>query len=316
MTVKVALIGAGYMACEHAKAFGALADVQLTGVYSRTRSSAESFAAEFSIPQVCASVAELYERTRADLVVVTVRELAMKAVAEECFAYPWVVLLEKPAGHHYAEAKEILRSSQMKAARVYVALNRRNYASTRNALAVLSAEGRGRRLVSVYDQQSLSDAAASGQPEQVVRNYMFANSIHVIDYLRVFGRGEVRRVVPIVPWNPGSPGFVVAHVEFDSGDVGIYQGIWDGPGPWAATVTDSQVRLEMRPLEAVTLQKRGERQRMTLDPDPVDSQFKPGLARQAGYAVQAVREGKTQGLATLADATESMRLCAEIFGLQ
>ena len=43
----------------------------------------------------------------------------------------------------------------------------------------------------VSDQQSFAEGRAAGHPEEVVRHFMYANSIHVIDYLLQFGRGEV-----------------------------------------------------------------------------------------------------------------------------
>lgn len=314
MDVKVAIVGAGYMAREHIRAFGGLPGVHVAGIFSRTEARARELAQEFKIPEVCSSVADLYSRTQADLVIVTVRELAMRAVAQECFSYPWVALLEKPAGYDLQDAESILAAAQATRARAYVALNRRSYGSTREALKLLAASNGGHRLIVVQDQQDMAAAAASGQPDEVVRNYMFANSIHVIDYLCAFSRGEIVSVDPIVPWDPQRPGFVVAHVRFDSGDIGLYEGVWNGPGPWAVAVTDAQLRLEMRPLESLVVQRRGERTRSTIDADPQDTEFKPGLRVQAIRAVEAVRGGQASGLATLAQATASMRLCAAIFG--
>lgn len=314
-SVKVAFVGSGYMAREHARAFQGLPDVELVGVCSRTSSSAAVFASEFRIPHVCDSVESLYSRTHADLVVIAVRELSMRSVAYAAFAYPWVLLLEKPVGHHLEEACDLLNEASRVQARAYVALNRRSYGSTRRATEILGESSGGPRLVCVNDQQDQIAAALSGQPPEVVRNYMYANSIHVIDYLRVFGRGSIQDVNAIVPWKSENPGFVVAHIAFESGDIGLYEGVWSGPGPWAVSVTDSDMRLEMRPLESLSLQRRGERTRATIEPDPLDSQFKPGLRHQAQCAVRAVRLGVAEGLTSLEDATASMHLCARIFGL-
>lgn len=304
------------MAREHVRAFHGLDGVHVTGVFSKTEARARSLASEFSIPYVCASIEELYSRTKADLVVVAVPELSMNAMAKACFAHPWMCLLEKPAGYDLQDAQDIADAAQSSRARAYVALNRRSYGSTRRALEIVAASGGGHRMIEIHDQQDMEVARASGQPALVVRNYMFANSIHVIDYLRVFGRGVVRGVDPVVAWDPQRPGFVIARIRFESGDVGIYTGIWDGPGPWAVAVTDSQVRLEMRPLESLVVQKRGERARIPVEADPLDAQFKPGLRVQALRAVETVRGAPAIDLATLADATDSMRLCAGIFGIQ
>lgn len=311
--IKVALVGAGYMAAEHAKAFSGLPGVALAGVSSRTRARAEQLASSYPGMVVCDSVGELYERTRADLVVVTVKELSMAAIAAECFAFPWAVLLEKPAGYDLADATSILEAATKAGSRAYVALNRRAYSSTRQAQARL-ADNAGPRFVKVMDQQDQQAARdIYKEPPEVVRNYMFANSIHLIDYFRVFGRGEVTGVAPVIPWTPEKPGMVVSKIEFSSGDVGLYEGVWNGPGPWAVSVVTPQERLEMRPLEQVSVQLRGERKVTALDLDPDDTAFKPGLRYQATQAVAAVR-GEPNRLPTLADSWQSMNLVARIFG--
>jgi predicted dehydrogenase len=308
---KVALVGAGYMAREHARAFMDVPGVSLAGIFSRTKSRAEEVAAEFKIPLVADSVAALHDAAQPDLVVITVTELNMNPVSRECFKFPWMVLLEKPAGHNLADAEEICANAEKKQCRVFVAYNRRCYGSTRAGLTDLEGSNE-QRFIKVQDQQDMASARAMGQPEEVVRNYMFANSVHLIDYFRVFGRGKVRNVEPVRRWDPDHPGVVISQVEFDSGDHGLYEGIWDGPGPWAVNFTLPSRRWEFRPLEQAGLQMRGERKMQMAESDPLDTQFKPGLRVQAERAVAAAL-GKPTELATLADSLETMRLVDRIF---
>jgi predicted dehydrogenase len=299
------------MAREHLRAFADVSGVEIVGIHSRTRARAESLAAEHGLPHVCGSVAELYETTRADLVVVAVPELVMNAVSRETFRYPWTILLEKPAGYSLADAEEIRAEAHRSGRRVYVALNRRHYASTRAVLQDVEGMA-GPRFIVVQDQQDLAQARSLGHPPAVVQNWMYANSIHVIDYLRVFGRGTVTRVAPILPWTPESPGVVVCRIEFSGGDVGLYEGIWNGPGPWAVTVTTAAKRWELRPLERAAFQARGDRQLHALEPDPRDVAFKPGLRVQAEQAVRAAMDQATT-LPPIADAFETMQLVHAIF---
>jgi hypothetical protein len=70
----------------------------------------------------------------------------------------------------------------------------------------------------------------------------------------------------------------------------------------------------MRPVEHLTVQPRGSRSQDKVELGTIDADFKPGLRVQAQAAVDAA-QGKLTSLATLEDATESMRLCARIFGL-
>lgn len=312
-TLKVAFVGAGYMATEHMRAFASLPDVEIAGIYSRTRERAEKLAASYG-GRVCNSVSDLYAKTGADLVVVTVVELSMAEVASECFTHPWTVLLEKPAGYDLADATRIRDAAARARSRAFVAFNRRAYSSTRQALELLGSHSSG-RFIKVIDQQDQQAAMLQhNQPELVARNFMFANSIHLIDYFRVLARGEVAAVEPIIRWDAAKPGLVLAKIDFTSGDVGLYEGIWDGPGPWIVSVNTPEQRIEMRPLEQVTVQLRGTRAVTKLDIAPDDTAYKPGLRYQAMQAVAAARK-EPANLATIEDSWHSMKLVADIFGL-
>ncbi len=307
---RVAVVGAGYTAREHLRAFADVPGVELVGLHSRTRSRAELLAREFGVAVVADSVAELHERTAADVVVVCVNELSMNAVSTACLAYPWLPLLEKPPGHDLADALDIQATAAGRT--VLVALNRRAYGVTRAVLEELERSS-GPRFVRVADQQSQARAAELGTPEAVVRNYMYANSIHLVDYLRTFCRGSVESVDKVVAWDPEQPGVVVAHVRFSSGDSGLYEAVWHAPGPWSASVTVPGRRWELRPLES------GVAQALTAAPEPIaseqwDRDFKPGFRAQA-QAVVEYRSGGAARVATLDDAIETMRLIARIYGL-
>jgi len=307
---KVAVVGAGEIAREHVRAFMDVPNVEVAGIHSRTRARAESLAEQFSIPTVCDSIGELYEKTGAGLVAVTVPPLAMNSVSRACFQHPWTVLLEKPPGYDMADASEIRAAAA--GHHVLVAFNRRFLSSTRAALAGL-AEQDGPRFIHVQDQGDRQEARSLGHPAAVVQNWMYANSIHVIDYLRLFGRGDIVSVSPVVEWDPDESPYVVTKVEFESGDIGLYQGIWDGPGPWAVSVNTPAMRWEMRPLERAAYQARGERQLHPVEMHPWDRQFKPGFRLQAQMAVAAALDEPSES-PTLAQAMETMRLIAAIFG--
>ena len=84
-------------------------------------------------------------------------------------------------------------------------------------------------------------------------------------------------------------------------------------GILAVTVSTASQRLEMRPLEQLGVQRRGERK---LDPQATEARdvaFKAGFRSQAEKAVAAAR-GEATDLPTLRDGLESMRLVGRIFG--
>jgi predicted dehydrogenase len=311
---RVAIVGAGSMGREHARAFARLPGVRVAGIASRTRARAESLAGELGIALVAADPAELHARTKADLVVVAVPELQANAVAKAAFALPWAVLLEKPAGYHLADAEDIAAAAAGRAQPVMVGFNRRFYSSMRAVADDLAQRPDEPRFVHVQDQQSYAEARRYNHPEPVVERFMYANSVHIIDLLRFFGRGDVARVRRITPWEGEKTHVMLAHVEFASGDTGLYEGLWRGPGPWACSVATAGRRWTMRPLEKAEFQNANERTRQAVEMSEDDRTCKAGFLAQARAAVARAR-GEPSPIADLAESLRTMRLIHDIFGV-
>lgn len=308
---KVVFVGAGYMAEEHLKAFKDLQEVELAGIYSRTKAKAQLLAEKYQITNVCDSIEDLFAITNANLVVISVPELSTKDVCYEAFKFPWSCLIEKPVGINLNDAEDIATKAKDLGRNAFVALNRRHYGSTRKVIDAISNE-KDPILIHVYDQENPIEALHSGQPEQVVKNWMYANSIHLVDYFNTLGRGKIVKVDKVVPWNSENPSFVIARLYFDSGDIGIYEAVWNCPGPWAVTVTSHSARWEMRPLEVVLFQPYGSRKLEALPVDNWDLNFKPGLRFQAQEAVKASL-GFSHNLPSLESALNSVKLISNIY---
>lgn len=310
--IKVAFIGAGNMASEHAKAFRDLKAVELVGVYSRTRSRAESYAATHAIANISDSIAELFTLTQPDLVVIAVPELQTRDVCEQAFRHPWTCLIEKPAGFNVVDAERILGAARETGRTAFVALNRRHYSATRAVLKDLEAHP-GPRMIHVLDQEDRRVALETGTPPEVVDHWMYANSLHLVDYFSIFCRGQLVSVSQHGKWQPSQPCFVVAQLAYSSGDIGTYEAVWEGPGPWGVTVTTHGRRWELRPLERAAFQDYGSRQSHPIEVDPWDTQFKPGLRLQAEEAIRAVR-GEAHRLPSIQESIESMKVVRKIYG--
>ncbi len=308
---KIALVGAGGMILEHGRAFAAVPGVELVGITNRTRSKAEDMAKELGVPKVFDSIEEMWQETGADLLVMAVYETAILEIAKECFSHPWSVFMEKPVGLDYAEAKAVAEAAAAAGTKAWVGLNRRALASTNAVLKDLSDDP-GPRYIHVQDQQSLETARIIGHADEVVKNWMYANSIHLVDYLMALGRGKVTKVEPLVPWSFENPTIVLAKVEFDSGDIGLYEAIWNGPGPWACTVSTPRRRWEMKPLEAARFQNADERILHEVEIGAADTDYKPGFLVQAQRVIEAWN-GQDNEAPTLEDALQTTELVAKIY---
>jgi predicted dehydrogenase len=308
--LRVAMIGGGGMTREHIRAFQNVPGVTVAGIWNRTRDKAEALAKEFAIPHVASGIDDLCATTWADLAVLAVYETAINPVVKQALKHPWTILMEKPVGLDFADAEDIAAAAKAAKARVFVGLNRRALSSTQAVLGDL-ADDPGPRFIHVQDQQSLDTARQIGHAPQVVDNWMYANSIHLVDYIPALGRGKITEVVPVVRWNPKVPTVVIAKVAFDSGDIALYEGIWNGPGPWACTVTTPRRRWELRPLEKAVFQNAGERKQIPVEPHAWDAEFKPGFRLQAEQVASALRG--TGNATSLDEALRTMRLVRDIF---
>ena len=308
---RIAIIGAGGMARNHIKAFQDIDGVEVVGIFSRTKEKSEILASDYSIGIVADSIEELYTCTLADLVVVAVPVLETAGVVRRVFEFPWVSLIEKPVGYNYQEAADLVALASKLKARSYVALNRRHLSST-NAVINELAESKSQRIVHVYDQETPEIEVEEGAAALLVENWMFGNSIHVLDYFYLFARGELVSIDHIAPWGSDSKNLCMAKLTFSSGDIGIYEAIWDAPGPWAVTVTTKEKRWEMRPLEKAYVQNYRSRVLEALPVGHWDSEFKPGLRVQAQEAVNLLDKLPSK-LPSLGDALRTMGLVKAIY---
>jgi len=309
---KLALIGAGNMAREHLKVMRALQDVDVVGIFSRTSSRAKALASEFDIGFVSSSIAELYETTRADGVVIAVSEPATEAICLEAIKHPWQMLVEKPIGLSLDETKRISDAANGMETSFYVAMNRRNYSSTRMALEEVG-KIQGARTVQIFDQEDPLSALNGGRLKQVCDQWHFANSIHLIDLFGVFCRGAPIEVNNLVPWRPGyTAKSTHSVISFDSGDIGIYHSVWNAPGPWSVVIETAKKRFEMRPIESFAVQTYPSRNNELRPLADEDHDFKPGFFVQMREFLQALK-GNASNLVTLGTYLESVRLTDELY---
>ena len=312
--LRIGIVGTGAMGYEHARVFMAQPNTEIVGLHNRTRLKAETVADALGTPPVFDSIDELATQAEPDLIVVAVPELTASAVAKACFKHNCAVLLEKPAGYNLSDAEDIAASASSRKQPVFVGLNRRFYGSVLHALNNLDEKPEEKRFIHIQDQQNFVEARAHNHPEEVVRYFMYANSIHNIDLIRTFARGPVVDVQVIQPWKGEDTEVVVAHVTFESGDTALYEGIWRGPAPWACAISTPSVRWSLIPLEEATVQLAGERTRTRIDRTEIDTNYKAGFYLQAQAVVDALK-GNDSNAIDIRQSLDTMRLIHQMFGV-
>lgn len=310
--IKVSFIGAGPTSEEHIKVFSTFNQISLTGIMSRTSSKAKTLAEKYNL-RVFDSIESLFDGTKSDLVVITVPIIQTYPVCMEAFNYPWKLLIEKPVGYNFEQSKGIAEAAKSLGRKAFVALNRRQYSSTKKVLEMLEDDST-RRVINVYDQEDTISAAKLGHSDLVIENWMYANSIHLIDFFKIFGRGEIESVASIIDFdkNIKKNNFVAKKIFFSSGDIGLYQCYWNMPAPWSVTLTTSKNRWEMKPLENVSVQHYPSRVVNPIQANKYDTDFKPGFYNQAIEAIKAARD-EDHNLLNLEDSLDTMKLIQQLY---
>tara|TARA_B100001564_G_scaffold332555_1_gene319542 strand:+ start:574 stop:1512 length:939 start_codon:yes stop_codon:yes gene_type:complete len=310
--IKIAIIGAGYMAEEHIKAFQQIKLCQISAIISRSKEKVIKLAKKYRIPNIVSDIGQLKKISKANLVVVTVPEIEKYGIMKRIIIFDWLIFIEKPVGYNLVESNKIELLAKINKRKVLVAHNRRFYSSVMKALKDIEKNNKAKRFIHIQDQQSFEEARRYNHPEKVVKNFMYANSIHLIDLIFVFCRGKVKKIQNIKPWKGERTEIVLSFIEFSSGDSAIYEGIWKGPGPWSCTITTKDKRWSLKPLENLEIQEYGSRCQNKIPIDSVDFDFKPGLIVQSKNVINFLKN-KPNTSVTISESNKTMKLIKDIF---
>jgi predicted dehydrogenase len=215
------------------------------------------------------------------------------------------ILLEKPGGNTLGEIQAVSTAAESVGAEVFLAYNRRFYASTRLARQMIVEDGGLISLTFEFTEWA-HDVEALDRPPAVKQNWFLANSSHVSDLAFFLGGLPLRfcaETTGTFSWHPSGTIFVGAGVT-QTGALFSYHANWDSAGRWGVELSTSARRLILRPMERLHQTRRGTVavEEVPL-PDDLDTRFKPGLYRQ----VQAFLAGETSDLLPVAGQVKMVR---------
>ena len=310
--MKVAFIGSGNMAKEHAKVFSRISDVEIVSVQSPTKDNRGKFSAEFDIPSF-SSISDLYEATQPDALIVCVPPDKVGEILKTTLQYPAFQLVEKPVGLNTNELNELIRIELEihDSPRVYAALNRRHYASVLELKRRISISEQSIHLT-IIDQEDVIEARNYGHNSAVLENWEFANSIHLIDLALFLCRGEISNMEITKEWDRYSPSVKLANIQFDSGDTCFYQGVWNRPAPWTITASMNEGYYSLKPIEVLEVILPESRMPQKII-EISSSDFKVGLMEQALSFISATKN-QSFSLPSLRECLPTYELIDRIYG--
>jgi len=285
--LKVAFIGGGRTGVEHIKAFKSLDQkIKLVSVCTQTKKSGVKVTKKFKIEKNYTSIKEMYVENKPDLVVVCVPIIKLKKIFKEVVKYKWKILFEKPLGINLEETLYLLRQIKDKN-QIALALNRNNYCSTLEIQKIISRD-KSERVITIEDQQNVKNLKKT--PLLIKNNYMFANSIHLVDYCRIFARGRVLSIQNLFFKKNKEKVWSIKKLKYSSGDIVFFHIKWNLLGPWSLSISTKKFFFECRPLESLNYQS--DKGKKLTKNYKLDQKFKPGFFNQAKEAIKFVKNQK------------------------
>lgn len=277
--IKLGIVGAGWVARQHIKVIKASSSLEVAGITSRTMSDAIQFAKDYEIT-VCADTLEsLIAQAKPDGLLILVSEDQTYDVVSKAIPYGLPLFIEKPAGLSPKDNLALADLAGKFGVSSMVGLNRRYYSIFHKGLEIIrehgplfgiSIEGH-ERIWKVHQIESIK--------KDILRHWIFANSVHTIDLLRFFG-GETVKVTSIAYSHSEPRGDqFAALLEFESGTIGQYCSYWHSPGGWRVVLYGNGVLVDFKPLEnGIWIDK--DFKTHPIEPDAQDVNFKTGFYKQ------------------------------------
>lgn len=283
---KVWLIGAGRMAVEYAKVL--LAQKVSFEVIGRSKKSADIFMEKTGVKPHTGGIEAWIENSDElptfAIVAISVEKLASTTILllEKGIKH---ILVEKPGGLNLNVIKQVKEETKKRNAEVFVAYNRRFYSSTLKAQEIIALDGGVTSFNFEFTELS-HIIKNSKKNNEVKKNWLFANSSHVID-LAFFLGGKPKEIKCFksggLDWHPSASVFAGSGLS-EREALFTYKANWEAPGRWGVEFLTHKYRLTLRPLEELYIQEIGDFnvKKIQLD-NNLDKDFKPGLYLQVKH---------------------------------
>ena len=276
---KIWIIGAGNIAIEYTKVIKAIGEDFIT--IGRGHDKAQAYYEATGVKAVEGGL-ECHLQTKPDvpecaIVAVNLNSLASTTISLMKYGVK-NIFCEKPGFNEPLELEEVEAVAKETGAKVFYAYNRRFFASVLRAEEIIKEDG-GMTSMNFEFTEWGHVIANTSHPAEVKKNWMTANSSHVID-LAFFVGGDPKEMSSYtageLSWHKPSC-FVGAGVT-NKGVLFNYQANWDAPGRWAVEFQTPQHRIYLKPMEQLQLQDKGSVIVYPVEVDDyLDKEFKPGF---------------------------------------
>jgi len=248
-----------------------------------------------------------------DAVFILVSPFQTATVAAGCIQRQIPCLIEKPAGFASAETAYLAALAEQHRCLNMVAVNRRYYSAINAAIRTIQMRGPLMGVLIEAPERIRDLRAHSRHSQELLDQWLVANSIHAIDLFRHIG-GEVTEVYAMSQtWHEPHADSFSATLRFASGALGTFVAHWQATAGWRLSIYGEGIRAMLQPFERGELEYAdGTVQQLPVD--SADIEFKPGFYAQDRAFIDAVihNEPLSPPASNLSDAVKTMQLIEEI----
>ena len=295
--LKVLLIGSGYMGRAYCKVLKKQNYIPV--VIGRGHENAQIFEGEMKIPVISggveSAIGKIGDIPQFAIVAANVDQLA--DITQILLEYGVKrILVEKPGDLKRDKIIALNKKSKSNGAHIYIAYNRRYYASTEKALEIIKSDGGVTSFNFEFTEWS-SVIEKTKHSVEIKENLLFCNSSHAIDLAFFLGGLPVEMTSYIggdnnLYWHSRCSKYAGAGIT-NKKALFSYQANWDAPGRWSLEVLTRNYRLYFKPMEQLAIQERGSVDVKAVEIDDyLDKKFKPGLYKQVEAFMQKIPDNR------------------------
>ena len=281
---EIIVVGTGPMALDYAKVL--VTQERKFKVIGRGEASAIKFETQTGIKPIVGGIYAFLEANPVQhensFIIATGTEVLMPILKKVLHAGARKVLIEKPAALSIEELLENEAILKPFADKIFIAYNRRFYASVIEAKKLIDEDGGLQSMHFEFTEWAHKIEPLHKAPG-VKENWFFANSTHVVD-LAFYIAGNPK------DWKAYSKGGALDwHEKTNFAGAGItendilfsYLSNWESAGRWGIELLTNKRRIYLKPIEGIAIQKKGTVlvEEHIFD-DSLDKSYKPGLYLQ------------------------------------
>ena len=140
---------------------------------------------------------------------------------------------------------------------------------------------------------------------------MYANSVHLIDYVNILSRGKIKSIDTKME-KKGKVANILCKIDLSSGDLVIYKALWNKEAKWSVSVFTKNFFYELKPLEKLKVFNLKNLKVKNYNQNKLDTNYKPGFMLQAIDFVKMIKK-KSHSLVDIEDNFNTTKLINKIY---